>query len=176
MVELPPEASSEAASEVPTEAGSDEDPKSRPAELGLLVVGHGHTASALLSSARRIVAPPKGFGPVPPLPRVLARALAVDAGEGYDETFERGLRAAVREVDGGVGLLVLVDLIGSSPCNCCLSRIQARDLHVVTGVNLAMLLKLGTLPEPLPPVEILAALCQEVGRRAILHRETPRSS
>jgi mannose/fructose-specific phosphotransferase system component IIA len=87
--------------------------------------------------------------------------------EHFDETLERITRACER-VDGGAGVLLLVDLQGSSPYQACMAMMDGtRAVEVVCGVNLAMLLKLSTIDRrELRPHE-LAELLREVGRRSI---------
>ena len=97
--------------------------------------------------------------------------LAVDAGDGYDEQFERRLRDAMEVVDEGRGVVVLVDLFGSSPCACCVRQVKNRAARIVSGLNLAMLLKLSCLDRHGLDAKAIADACADAGRRAILERE-----
>jgi len=67
-------------------------------------------------------------------------ACCLAAGEAPDQFCER-MAAAVEEVSTGDGVIVLVDLLGGTPSNCCLSLTNDR-VRVVTGMNLGMLLEL----------------------------------
>jgi PTS system mannose-specific IIA component len=124
--------------------------------VGLVVVTHGGAADCMLDAVAGIL------GPLP-----ASFAISISMLEHFDETLERVTRACER-VDGGAGVLLLVDLQGSSPYQACMAMMDGtRAVEVVCGVNLAMLLKLSTVDRrELRPHE-LAELLREVGRRSI---------
>jgi PTS system mannose-specific IIA component len=63
---------------------------------------------------------------------------------------------------------MLTDLLGGSPTNLCLGVLKEREVEVVTGVNLPMLLKLGSLRAAnLQPIELARQLCA-AGQKAIV--------
>ncbi len=70
--------------------------------------------------------------------------------------------AALRKVDGGVGVLILTDLYGASPSNLAanLARLGT-PVRRVSAVNLPMLLRVMNYPEldldELPPVAAAGA-------------------
>jgi mannose/fructose-specific phosphotransferase system component IIA len=124
--------------------------------VGLVVVTHGGAADCMLDAVAGILGPlPSSF------------PISISMQEHFDETLERITRACER-VDGGAGVLLLVDLQGSSPYQACMAMMDGtRAVEVVCGVNLAMLLKLSTIDRrELRPHE-LAELLREVGRRSI---------
>lgn len=124
--------------------------------VGVVVVGHGRSASALLGAAEGIVGPP-----------ALQGVIAVDAGAGEDADLRARMCDAVVAADHGVGVLMIADMFGASPCSCGIRMASGHPLSVVAGLNLAMLLKLATLDRAaLTPAE-LAAACSDSGRRAI---------
>jgi PTS system mannose-specific IIA component len=124
--------------------------------VGLVVVTHGGAADCLLEAAGGI------FGPL-----AAAVAVSVSMQETFDDTLERVARAC-EAVDGGAGVIILVDLQGSSPYQACMAMMDGtRRAEVVCGVNLPMLLKLASVDRrELRPTE-LAELLREVGRRSI---------
>ena len=84
-----------------------------------------------------------------------------------------------RAVDGKIGeavarlglstcedVLFLVDLVGSTPAQLCCSRCDGRSGHVVTGVNLPMLLKLATADRATGP-ERLGGVLVATGTKSI---------
>jgi len=79
------------------------------------------------------------------------------------------LKDAIRAVDTGEGVLLLSDLLGGSPTNLCLSFLAERRVEVVTGVNLPMLLKLGSLRAHASSIEELARQLAEAGQKSIGH-------
>lgn len=124
--------------------------------VGLVVVTHGGAADCLLQAVAGILGP---------LPAAVPVSVFMD--ETFDETLARVERAC-DEVDTGAGVVLLVDLQGSSPYQACMAMMDgSRPVEVVCGVNLAMLLKVATIDrcEPRPPE--LAELLREVGRRSI---------
>jgi len=67
-------------------------------------------------------------------------AVAVDVEASPDELDDR-LQAAIGQVDNGAGVIVMTDLFGGSPANLSLARMIPGRVEVVSGLNLAMLLK-----------------------------------
>ena len=52
------------------------------------------------------------------------------------------MKERAKELDDGEGVLVLVDLLGGSPCNVTASCLKQEGLECVTGLNLPMLISL----------------------------------
>ncbi len=129
---------------------------STPAVVGVVLVGHGGTASHLLEAARGI------------LPgTVLAGVRAVDAGQGEDEALGPALCEAIDAVDSGHGVLVIVDLVGASPYACAKREAGRHRCLTLSGLNLAMLLKLASADRARIGLHELAAQMAEAGHRAI---------
>ena len=126
------------------------------AMVGLVVVTHGGAAEALLGAVSWLFAP---------IPRALG--VSVQREESFEAILAR-IGAACEEVDEGAGVLLLVDLQGSSPYQAAMAMLDgSRRAEVLCGVNLAMLMKLATLDRrELRPAE-LAELLREAGRRSI---------
>src|SRR5579859_2140047 len=99
--------------------------------IGVVVATHGKLAEELVRTAEAVVGKIEQIAPV----SIVAAAPDV-----------RGdLKAAIQSVDQGDGVLLLTDIFGGSPMNLCLSFMTERQVEVVTGVNLPMLLKLPGL-------------------------------
>ncbi len=73
---------------------------------------------------------------------------------------------ALEEADQGQGVLVLADMFGGTPSNISLSFLEDHAVEVVTGLNLPMLIKLGTMTEE-KSLEDLASFIKSYGRRNI---------
>ena len=125
------------------------------AKCGVVLIGHGSTASALLDAARQII-PGEG----------LADIIAIDAGAGRTPELSEKVCNAIDKVDEGRGVLLLADLMGSSPCMCGIKQSAGHGFALVTGLNLAMLTKLATADRSSSPRE-LAAACAESVQRSI---------
>ncbi len=122
--------------------------------IGVVIVTHYHLAEEFLQALRLIV------GEVNNL-----MAVGLDPSTSPEEMRDQ-IDKAVREVDQGQGVLMLVDMFGGTPSNLCLSFLEEDRIEVVTGLNLPMLVKVVQLKEPMPIQEI-AALIREYGRRNI---------
>ena len=129
--------------------------------VGIAVVWHGATASELLAAARGIVQDGS-----------LDDVLAIDAGLGETPQLGPRLCDAITAADHGRGVVVLVDLLGASPCQCAQREASGHELVVLAGLNLAMLLKLARIDrDKLDPAGVAQA-CADSGRRAVEVRHT----
>ncbi len=124
--------------------------------VGILIVTHSGIGPALLASARRV------------LSRLLLPA------EAFEVPFDADLDAllpaasgALRKVDGGDGVLVLVDMYGASPSNLAARLAQlGTPVKRVAGVNLPMLLRVMNYPEQ--SLAQLQSAASVGGRNAVL--------
>ena len=126
------------------------------AGVGVVIVGHGDTASRLLAAARAIV----GEGP-------LDDVAAIDAGAGQTPALTASIVEALAAADRGDGVLLIVDLLGASPCMCGLREGARRRLALVAGLNLAMLLKLAMLDRARLSARELAEACADSAQRSV---------
>jgi PTS system mannose-specific IIA component len=121
---------------------------------GVVVVTHGQLATELLNAAEMIV------GDLP-------RFQAVSIGWHDDVAVARAaIAAAIAKVDAGGGVLVLTDMFGGTPSNLGLAFLDAGHVEVVTGVNLAMLIKLAKSSDDQDLLTRARSLCEH-GRAAI---------
>jgi PTS system mannose-specific IIA component len=122
--------------------------------IGVVVVTHGQLATELLNAAEMIV------GDLP-------RFAAVSIGWHDDVDAARtAIQEAVGRVQRGSGVLILTDMFGGTPTNLAVSLLEDGAVEVVTGVNLAMLIKLARLKDGAKPLEVARDLCEH-GRGAI---------
>lgn len=124
--------------------------------VGLVIVTHGGSGACLLSAAAEIVGPLES-----------SASIAVVVGEEFSDTLRR-VAHACDGVDSGKGILILVDVHGSSEFRACLAMVDgSRPVEIVCGVNLPMLIKLATVDRRgLSPADI-ADVLKEVGKRSI---------
>lgn len=123
--------------------------------IGVVVATHGNLAQEMIRTAEAVV------GKLAQVVPVSVVATAPD--------MRHSIADAIRSVDTGDGVLLLTDLLGGSPTNLCLSFLAERRVEVVTGVNLPMLLKLGTLRDSPKPIEQVAHDLAEAGQKSIGH-------
>lgn len=102
--------------------------------IPVLVLTHGNLATELLAAAREI---DSQLGD-----RIAALALPWDIDS--DEATKR-LKKSLRELDAGEGVIILTDMFGGTATNIALPLMAAGSIEVVTGVNLPMVVKIGSL-------------------------------
>jgi mannose PTS system EIIA component len=130
-------------------------------KVGVVVVTHGQLAAELLNAAEMIVGD---------LPHFAAVSIGwhddVDqAREQIGQAIER-VRAKVATAERAGGVLVLTDMFGGTPANLGVTFLETDKVEVITGLNLAMLMKLA---RPLKEMDLLtlARDIREQGRNAI---------
>jgi PTS system mannose-specific IIA component len=124
--------------------------------IPVLVLTHGNLASELLQAAQTI--DPSLTG------QTAAMSLPWDVDS--DEA-SRSLKKQLRELDQGEGTLVLTDMFGGTATNLALPFLEPEKVEIVTGVNLPMLVKLGSLQGRSLSRDELAAGLTVAGQKSI---------
>ena len=122
--------------------------------VGIVIVTHGATGRALLEVAEFILG--ESIDEIRFVPFRQS---------GDDMTTSEQVGAALAEVDGGDGILVLTDLIGASPSNLVAGRLEAHNGVMVTGLNLPMLMCVWNYRKQ--PLGSLARKAVDGGRRGV---------
>ena len=123
--------------------------------IGTVVVTHDNIAVEMVSTVKRIVPDAKG---------VVAVAISSDDPV---ETNRQKIAAAIKEVDTGEGVLLMTDMFGGTPSNICLSFLEDKNIEVISGLNLPMLINLVSNASGLPFAE-LAEFIQNYGQKNIV--------
>ena len=123
-------------------------------KVGVVIVTHYRLGEEFLQALRLIVPEAPPF-----------QAVAIQPDQSADE-MRKAIAQAMASADTGHGVLVLTDMFGGTPSNISLSFFEERQVEVVTGVNLPMLIKLATLEED-RPLEDLARFIKNYGQRNI---------
>jgi PTS system mannose-specific IIA component len=130
-------------------------------KVGVVVVTHGQLAAELLNAAEMIVGDQATFA-----------AVSIGWHEDVDQArqeigraIER-VRARVETPEQPAGVLVLTDMFGGTPANLGVTFLETDKVEVITGLNLAMLMKLA---RPLKDTDLLtlARDIRDQGRNAI---------
>ena len=124
--------------------------------IPVLVLTHGDLAVALLDAARTID---------PHLDQETG-ALALPWDVGADDAGTL-LKQRLRELDQGDGVLILTDMFGGTATNLALPFLDPDNIEVVTGVNLPMLVKFGSLQGTPMSLHELATGLTEAGQKSI---------
>ncbi|MGC4121057.1 MAG: PTS sugar transporter subunit IIA [Myxococcales bacterium] len=124
--------------------------------VGIVLVTHGKLGQELLRTAEGIVGPLQG-----------TRSVSLEPQDGMEQIREK-MAQAIAEVDSGDGVLVLTDMFGGTPANLALTFLDERRVEVVTGVNLPMMLKLGTSREDPATLSEVASTIAGYGQKNIV--------
>ncbi len=122
--------------------------------IGGVIITHAELGEALLGAAMVIKGGMEKIRPV--------------SIENYEDV--EGLRKrvldAVAEVDSGAGVMVFTDLFGGTPTNIAMSILEDRNVEIMTGVNLPVLIKFDTIRRDRPLAEVAACL-EDYGRKSM---------
>ena len=101
--------------------------------IGILLISHAHIASETVAAVEHILGKQTGLKAMDmPNSDVLCHE---------QEHFNQLLAS----VDGGQGVLVMVDLFGATPCNVVLDSVQPISIEVVAGFNVPAVIKAVSL-------------------------------
>jgi len=98
--------------------------------VGIVIVTHGDTGESLLQEAEFVLGQSLKDIPVFSFNQ---------AGEQFSGN--QKIQTSIQQVDTGDGILVLTDLIGSSPANLVSQVLDDHHAVMVTGINLGMLIR-----------------------------------
>ena len=119
-----------------------------------VIVTHGHLAGELLAAAEMIIGP-------------ISFITAVSIGWHDDVDVARDeVQRAITRVSQGAGVLLLTDMFGGTPTNIASMFLDDKDIDVVTGVNLPMVIKLASQTGELSLTETAQKVC-ELDRQGI---------
>jgi len=122
--------------------------------IGLVLVTHGALAIEFKSALEHVVGPQENCETVSIGPE--------------DDMQERrnDILAAIDAADTGGGVVILTDMFGGTPSNLAISVMQNREVEVIAGVNLPMLVKLARVRADLP-IKDAVRVSAEAGRKYI---------
>ena len=131
-------------------------------KIGVVVVTHGQLAAELLNAAEMIVGE---------LPQFAAVSIGwhddVDlARQEIGQAIERVRGRAGDTPEDPAGVVLLADMFGGTPANLAVTFVEPGRVELITGVNLAMLIKLARPPKE-PDLLAFAREMREHGRNAI---------
>ena len=122
--------------------------------IGLVLVTHGRLAEEFVRAMIHVVGPQE-------------RVATISIGPDDDMEGRRAdIAAAIQEVDVGCGVIVLTDLFGGTPSNLAISLMERGRIEVIAGMNLPMLIRLGSARKSMTVVAAVAA-AREAGRKYI---------
>ncbi|WP_419809641.1 PTS sugar transporter subunit IIA [Sphingomonas sp.] len=122
--------------------------------IGLVLVTHGRLAEEFVTAMQHVVGPQEQIAPVAIGP------------EDDMESRRDDIAAAIAAVDDGSGVIVLTDLFGGTPSNLAISLMARGRVEVIAGMNLPMLIRLGSARKAMGVTAAVAA-AREAGRKYI---------
>jgi PTS system mannose-specific IIA component len=122
--------------------------------IGLVLVTHGRLAEEFVVAMEHVVGKQE-------------RIESICIGPDDDMEGRRAdIAAAIQRVDEGRGVIVLSDLFGGTPSNLAISLMEAGRIEVIAGINLPMLIRLGSARKAMKVTEAVAA-ARDAGRKYI---------
>ena len=122
--------------------------------IGMVLVTHGALAHEFKSALEHVVGPQDH-----------CETIAIGPDDNM-ESRRNDILKAIDEADDGDGVIILTDMFGGTPSNLAISVMQNRQVEVIAGVNLPMLVKLARIRSDMPIKEAVN-LAQEAGRKYI---------
>ncbi len=121
--------------------------------IGIVLVTHGRLAQEMLAVTEHVVGPQTGVACVGIEPND-------DTEQKRHEILEK-----TAAVDTGDGVVVITDMFGGTPSNLAISIMEERNIEVISGMNIPMLVKLMRARAETVNDAVMAA--QEAGRKYI---------
>lgn len=123
--------------------------------VGILIATHGGFAEGILNAAELIAGN-----------KEKTKAIGLYHGDGIEE-YEKKVIETIDELDDGDGVLVFVDLIGGTPSNTMLKLMKQKNIKVVSGLNLPMLI-CAMFSRDESSLTMLCRECKETGIEAVV--------
>jgi PTS system mannose-specific IIA component len=123
--------------------------------IGILIVTHGKLGDVLIDTAELILnSRPDAV-----------MAVSINIKEDPDRLIEK-IAKGIKAVNRKKGILILTDMFGGTPSNLSYSFLDEKQVEVVSGVNLPMLLKALNSREKMSVSE-LAECLESAGKKSI---------
>jgi len=122
--------------------------------IGMVLVTHGALAVEFKAALEHVVGPQEQ-----------CETIAIGPEDDMEER-RNDILAAVDAADDGQGVIILTDMFGGTPSNLAISVMQNREVEVIAGVNLPMLVKLARVRGD-QPIKDAVRIAQDAGRKYI---------
>ncbi len=121
--------------------------------IGIVLVGHNELPQAMLTVVKHVVGNTDGM-----------TCVCIDMSDDMEEKRHEILEKTI-SVDTGDGVVVVTDMFGGTPSNLAISLMEERNIEVISGMNVPMLIKLAE--ERSEPMQVAVQKAQEAGRKYI---------
>lgn len=123
--------------------------------IGGLIVTHGGLAYELLKAAQTIEGNLQSIEAVP-----------LEWSDSVEQAHEK-IEAALTRIGALEGVIIFTDMFGGTPSNISLSFLEKDRVEIVTGVNLPMIVKFGSLQKSAGDLTNLAQVIRDRGAKSI---------
>lgn len=123
--------------------------------VGLLIIAHDEIGQAFIDAIKSIM----GCCPI------RTKLISIPNQGDYSQ-IEQQASVELTELDTGQGVLILTDVIGSTPSNLA-HRIKNNNSEIISGINLPMLLRI--MNYPLLPLLQLVRKAVNGGKEGVIH-------
>jgi len=113
--------------------------------IKIIIAAHGNIAEHLLNALRNLTGKIENI-----------QAINFQTHQPLDDLINSLNTEVSEKPDENV--FILTDFLGGSPCNCACRILPRKNVWIISGVNLPMLLELITKRDKIPP----AQLCSEI--------------
>lgn len=131
--------------------------------IGIIVTGHGNFASGISSAIKLVAGSQENYE--------IVDFLETDSGD----MLRQKLTKAVERLEYCEDILVFADLIGGSPFKIAveISVECSKNIHVIAGTNVGMLLEQVMLRDDEESVDELVEKVLETGKNQVMHFSLP---
>jgi PTS system mannose-specific IIA component len=119
--------------------------------IGLVIVTHGRLAVEFRAALEHVVGPQSQI-----------EAISIGSHDDAD-TSRQDILAAVEGVDTGDGVVILTDMFGQTPSNLAVCAMGRRNVEIIAGINLPMIIKLAQVRRKARLAEAIVK-AEEAGR------------
>ncbi|MBZ4671810.1 PTS sugar transporter subunit IIA [Deferribacterales bacterium Es71-Z0220] len=123
--------------------------------IGIIILTHGSLGVELLKTAEMIIGKQDKVD-----------ILSVQSGSSLSELATR--LDSLKEKYQNDGLLILTDMFGGSPSNIAMAYLDDKNVEVVTGVNLPMIIKAFSIRKDVASPQELAKFASNTAKDSII--------
>jgi PTS system mannose-specific IIA component len=123
--------------------------------IGMIGVTHGRLAEEFIAAMEHVVGPQSAL-----------QAISIGPDDDMEQR-RKDILQAVNLVEEGDGVILLTDMFGGTPSNLAISVMDNKNVEVIAGINLPMLIKLASIRGMDCTMEEAVIAAQKSGRKYI---------
>ncbi|WP_022849759.1 PTS sugar transporter subunit IIA [Limisalsivibrio acetivorans] len=123
--------------------------------IGIILVTHGNFGAELLRTAEMIVGAQDGV-----------ETIAMQNGSSLVDIADE-IESVISKYEDS-GAIVFTDMFGGSPSNIAMAYLGSRNVEVVSGINLPLLIKAFSVRKENKSLRMMCSECAESGRESII--------